>query len=145
MRKIAILLMSVTVIISLTQCASPTSENKGNHSTAISEMMNNDAYMNEVMDSMRTKHPDVIQSSFVFLMKDNKQMQSGMMDNMIGMCKMDTSMCKMMMGKTMEMCDMDKGKCSMMMGAMQDHPKSMKTMKDMGMCDMKGMDMNNMK
>jgi hypothetical protein len=57
------------------------------------------------------------------------------------MCKSDTSMCKMMMGKTMEMCDMDKEKCKMMMTSMQEHPKGMKDMKDMGMCDMKGMDM----
>ena len=72
-------------------------------------------------------------------------MQGGMMDKMMDMCKMDTSMCKMMMGKTMEMCDMDKSKCSMMKGAMQDHPKGTKTMKEMGMCDMKGMDMSKMK
>lgn len=145
MKKIAILLMSVAVIILLTQCSSPASENKSNHSTAISEMMNNEAYMNEVMDSMRTKHPDVIQSSFVFLMKDNKQIQGSMMDNMMDMSKMDTAICKKMMGKTMEICDMDKSKCSMMMGAMQDHPKGTKTMKDMGMCNMKGMDMTKMK
>lgn len=141
MKKIAILLLSVAAIISLTKCTNPTSENTDNHSKAISEMMNNDAYMNEVMDSMRTKHPDVIQSSFVFIMKNNNQMQGGMMDKMMDMCKMDTSMCKMMMGKTMDMCDMDKSKCSMMIGAMQSHPKAMKSMQDMGMCNMKGMNM----
>ena len=54
-------------------------------------------------------------------------------------------MCKMMMGKTMDMCDMDKSKCSMMMGSMKEHPKSMQSMKDMGMCNMKGMDMSKMK
>lgn len=145
MKKISILLLSVAVIISLTQCTSSTPDNTGSHSKAISEMMSNDAYMNEVMDSMRTKHPDVIQSTFVVLMKDNKQMQGSMMDNMMDMCKMDSVMCKKVMGKTMEMCDMDKSKCSMMMGAMQDHPKGMKTMKDMGMCNMKGMDMDKMK
>lgn len=141
MKKIAILLLSVAAILSLTQCTNPTSENTGNHSKVISEMMNDDAYMNEVMDSMRTKHPDVIQSSFVFIMKNNNQMQGGMMDKMMDMCKMDTSMCKMMMGKTMDMCDMDKSKCSMMIGTMQSHPKAMKSMQDMGMCNMKGMNM----
>ena len=37
----------------------------------------------------------------------------------------------------MEMCDMDKSKCKMMMGSMQEHPKGMESMKDMGMCNMK--------
>ena len=137
--------MSVLVIISITQCTNAKSDNTGNHSKAISEMINNDAYMNEVMDSMRTKHPDAIQSSYIFLMKDSKQMQGSMMNNMMNMSKMDTAMCKQMMDKTMEMCDMDKSKCTMMMGAMQNHPMGTKTMKDMGMCDMKSMDMSKMK
>lgn len=51
----------------------------------------------------------------------------------------------MMMGKTMDMCDMDKEKCKMMMTSMQVHPKGMKDMKNMGMCDMKGMNMEQKK
>ena len=149
MKKVTILALSVAVIISLTKCADSTSGNQdeksGTHGKVISEMMNNDAYMNEVMDSMRTKHPYVIQSSLFVIMKDNNQMQGDMMDKMMDMCKKDSSMCKMMMGKTMEMCDADQSKCKMMMGSMQSHPKGMKTMQDMGMCDMKGMKMDQKK
>ena len=149
MKNTIILLFSVAALISLTQCHDSTpgnqDEKSGTHGKVISEMMSNDAYMNEVMDSMRTRHPDVIQSSLFVIMKDNNQMQGGMMDKMMDMCKMDTSMCKMMMGKTMEMCDGDQAKCKMMMGSMQSHPKGMKTMQDMGMCDMKGMKMDQKK
>jgi hypothetical protein len=105
-----------------------------NDSNMHQEMMT--AMMNGKNGMMTADH-----ASMMKMMKDNPGMLNGLMD----MSKMDTAMCKIMMGKTMEMCDMDKSKCSMMMGAMHDHPKGMKTMKDMGMCDKKGMDMSKMK
>ncbi len=98
--------------------------------------MNNDAYMAEVMDSMKVKHA---MTGGIDSPKDNMDMD--MMGKMMEKCKTDTAMCKMMMDKTMDMCDMDAAKCKMMMGSMKSHPKSMKSMKDMGMCDMKGMKM----
>jgi len=62
-----------------------------------------------------------------------------MMNNMMDMCKTDSSMCKMMMAKTMDMCESDSSMCKMMMGSMKSHPKVMKSME--GMDNMKGMKM----
>ena len=69
-------------------------------------------------------------------MMSDPMMKTMMMDNMMTMCKNDTSMFKMMMGKTMEMCDADQSKCNMMMGAMQPHPNVMRSMKGMHDMDM---------
>ena len=107
--------------------------------------MDNDTYMKEVMVAMKAKHGDAIASNSGDMMKEDKVMGTNMMGNMMDMCMADTDMCKMMMGKTMEMCDMDKSKCKMMMGSMKEHPKGMESMKDMGMCNMKGMDMSKRK
>lgn len=95
--------------------------------------MNNNAYMNQVMDFMQTKHPDVVLSSVFFIAKRNMQMQEKMMDKITAMCKMDTSMSKIFMteftnmldhgqydcckkgkrviGKAMEMSDDDQSDC----------------------------------
>ncbi len=90
------------------------------------------------MDSMRTRHPEVILSTLFIIAKDDKQMQENMMDKMAGMCEMDSSVCEMMMGKTMDMADADSSQCSMMMGAMQSHP-NVKKAAQKSMCGMKGM------
>lgn len=142
MKKISILLLSFTALIFLPQCHDMTSENHTteagvHHGKDISAMMNNEAYMNEVMDSMRTRHPDVILSTLFVITKDNKEMQGNMLDKMTDMCNMDSSMCKMMMGKTMAMADADQTKCNMMMDSMKSRPNVMKAMQ--GMCNMKGM------
>jgi hypothetical protein len=145
MKKITLTLMTFAMLFLLMQCSNPSPEKLCTDAVTrgriISCLMNNDGYMNEVMDSMRTKHPDVILSTVFVIAKEDKQMQENMVDNMMGMCKADSSMCKTMMAKTMDMCDSDSGKCSMMMAAMNEHPKGMQAMKDMGMCDMKGMNM----
>ena len=149
MKKIILLPFAFAMLFSLTQCNNPAPEklisNTETRGKIISALMNNDAYMNEAMDSMMIKHPDVILSTVFVLAKNDMHTQENMMDKMTDMCKMDSSMCKMMMGKTMEMCDMDKSKCSMMMGSLKEHPKGMQSMKDMGTCDMKGMDINHKK
>ena len=145
MKKLTVLLLSVAALFILTQCNNSAPEklcsNAETRGKIISTLMNSDAYMNEVMDSMRTKHAGVILSNSFIVAKSDKAMQKEMMNNMMSMCKTDTSMCKMMMDNTMEMCDTSKSKCKMMMGSMQSHPKGMKSMQDMGMCDMKGMKM----
>ena len=143
MKKSIIFFLSFAALISLTQCHDSTSENHGensgtHHGKDISAMMNDEVYMNEVMDSMRNRHPDVILSALFVVAKDDKQMQEGMMDKMTGMCKMDSSMCKMMMGKTMDMANADSSACNMMMGSMQSHP-NVKKAAQKSMCGMKGM------
>jgi hypothetical protein len=147
MKKLAILLLSVSVLISFTQCSTPSPDklcsDADTRGKIISELMNNDAYMKEVMDSMKTKHGDAIVSTSCDMMKGDKAMGTKMMNNMMDMCMADTSMCSMMMGKTMDMCDADQGKCNMMMGSMQTHLNVMKSME--GMCDMKDMKMDNKK
>ena len=136
-------MLAITAMISFTQCNNSTPDqlcnNAASRGKVISALINNGAYMNEVMDSMRLKHGDAMLSNVLGHAKNDPAMQTEMMNNMMNMCKSDTAMCKMMMGKTMEMCDMDQSKCNMMMGSMQPHPNVMKSME--GMCDMKGMKM----
>ncbi len=143
MKKATIFLLAIAAMISFTQCNNASPEqlcgNAASRGKIISTLMNNGAYMNEVMDSMRTKHGDAMLSTMMTHAKNDPAMQMEMMNNMMSMCNSDTAMCKMMMGKTMEMCDMDPSKCSMMMGSMQSRPNVMKSMQ--GMCDMKGMKM----
>ena len=149
MKKLTTILFSVATVLSFTQCTNPSADklcsNADTRAKVITELMDNDAYMEEVMVAMKTKHGDAIVSTSCDMMKGDKATGIQMMNSMMSMCKDDSSMCKMMMGKTMDMCDSDKGKCTMMMGSMKEHPKGMKDMKDMGMCDMKGMDMSKMK
>ncbi len=140
MKKITTLLLSVAALISFTQCNNtPPNELCSNAATrgkVISTLMNNEAYMNEVMDSMQVKHGAA-------MAKNDKAMQAEMMDKMMANCKMDPAVCKSMMDKTMEMCDADQSRCDMMMGAMKPHPNVMKSM--LGMCDMEGMNMDKKK
>jgi len=147
MKKIILLPFAFAILFSLTQCINPALEklisNAETRGKIISALMNDDAYMNEVMDSMMIKHPDVILSTVFVLAKNDMHTQENMMDKMTDMCKMDSSMCKMMMGKTMDMCEADQSKCKMMMGSMQSHPKVMKSMQ--GMCNMNGMKMDQKK
>lgn len=148
MKKTTTILFSVATIFSFTQCSNNSVNeisNAGTRAKIITELMDNDAYMKEVMIAMKTKHGEAITSTSFEMMKKDKSIGTKMMGNMMDMCMDDTAMCKTMMGKTMDMCDMDKSKCNMMMGSMKEHPKSMQSMKDMGMCEMKGMDMNKMK
>ncbi len=133
MKKTAILLLSIAALMSFTQCNTTPNElftNAATRGEAISTLMNNKAYMSEVMDSMQIKH-------HADMAKNDKAMQTEMMDKMMAMCKSDTAMCKMMMGKTMDMCDADASRCNMMMGEMKTRPNVKKAME--GMCDMKGM------
>lgn len=142
MKTLTLSVLAFAMLFLLTQCNNPAPEklcsNADTRGEIISVLMNNDDYMNQVMDSMRTKHPDVLLSSVFVIAKDDRQMQEGMMDNMNGMCKMDSSSCKMMMGKTMDMCDMDPSTCNMMIGSIQSHPNVKKAVQE-GMCGMKGM------
>jgi len=135
MKKLTILFLSVAVLLSFTKCNNSTSDklcsNAATRGKIISELLNNDAYLNEMMDSMQTKHPDVILSNVFVIAKSDKPMQENMMDKMTDMCKMDSSMCKMMIDKTMDMCEADQSKCGMMMGSMQSRPNVMKSIQGM--------------
>jgi hypothetical protein len=136
MKNLVILLLSFAALISFTQCNSTDPENlctnPATRGELISALMKNDAYMNQVMDSMQTKH-------HASMAKNDQAMQPETMDKMMAMCKSDTAMCKMMMDKTAAMCEADQSKCDMMMGSMQTSPKMMQSMHEM--CDMKGMKM----
>lgn len=137
MKNLAIGLLSVAALISFTQCnTAPELGNAATRGKAISTLMNNEAYMKQVMDSMQVKHG-------AGMGKHDMAMNPEMMDKMMEMCKTDSAMCKSMMSKTMEMCDADQSKCKMMMDAMHPHPNVMKAME--GMCDMKGMKMDKKK
>lgn len=138
MKNLAILLLSVAALISFTQCnESPANEvaNAGERGKIISALMNNGAYMAEVMDSMKVKHG-------AEMAKNDHAMQAEMMDKVMTMCKTDPAMCKSMMDKTTAMCEADQSKCDMMMGAMGGSPKMMQSIHEMcDMKDMKGMKM----
>ena len=139
LKKTAILFLSVAAVISFTQCKESAANevaNAGERGKIISALMNNGVYMKEVMDSMQVKHGAA-------MAKNDKAMQSEMMEKTMANCKMDPAMCKSMMDKTMEMCDADQSRCDMMIGAMKPHPNVMKSMK--GMCDMEGMNMDKKK
>ena len=142
MKNVKILLFAVVALMSFTQCESPAPEKNlekaDSRGKTISVLMNNDAYMKEVMDSMKTKHGGG--------MAMDMPMNEDMMNKMMEKCKADPNMCKMMMDKTMAMCDADSSMCKMMMSSMKEHPNMMKSMKDMeGMGDMKGMKMDKKK
>ena len=137
MKKISFGLLLILVSFTFQRCDSSASdksiENPEGRAKTISALMKNDVYMNEVMDSMRTKHQVAMMNNM--MAKGDKEK---MMNNMMEMCKTDSSMCKMMMTKTMDMCESDSSMCKMMMGSMKSHPKVMKSME--GMDKMKGMD-----
>jgi len=145
MKNLSILILSVAAVLSFTQCNNSSADklcsNVDTRAKIITELMNNDAYMNQVMDSMQTKHADAIVSTTFDMMKMDQATGMQFMNGVMSMCEGDTTMFKMMMGKTMEMCDTDKGKCSMVMGSMKEHPIGMRSMMDMGMCNMEGMNM----
>jgi hypothetical protein len=139
MKKITVFLFSVVALMSFTQCNNPTPttalQQADTRGKTISALMNNDTYMKEVMDSMKTKHGGA--------MSMEMPMNEDMMNKMMEKCKNDPTMCKMMMDKTMAMCDADSSMCKMMMTSMKEHPNLMKSMK--GMDDMKGMKMDKKK
>jgi hypothetical protein len=134
MKKTSTIFIIFAALMLLTQCNSVVPQKLSDATSRekiITELMDNDSYMKEVMYSMQTKHPDAMLTNVLMTAKNNEQMQSEMMDKMMEMCKTDSSMCKMMMSKTMEMCNADQPMCKMMMGAMQSNPNVMKNMKDM--------------
>ena len=137
MKKFKILLFAVAALMTFTQCESPapekTLEKADSRGKTISVLMNNDAYMKEVMDSMKTRHGGS--------MAMDMPMDENMMNKMMEMCKTSPAMCKMMMDKTMAMCDADSSMCKMMMTSMKEHPNVMKSMEG----DMKGMKMDKKK
>lgn len=139
MKNVKILLFAVVALMSFTQCESPAPEKNlekaDSRGKTISVLMNNDAYMKEVMDSMKIKHGGDM------AMSKDMPMNEDMMNKMMEMCKTNPAMGKMMMDKTMAMCDADSSMCKMMMSSMKAHPNVMKAMEG----DMKGMKMDKKK
>lgn len=115
MKHTTLMLFCLVMLFTLTQCknnsADTLSSDADIRAKTISALVNNDAYMNQVMDSMRTKHPDAILSAIFIVAKNDKQIQEKLMNNLADMCKMDTSMTKMMSRKTMNMLDDSKLDC----------------------------------
>lgn len=149
MKTIITLLLVFSGLLLFSQCSNPSPESALHgaeiRAQYISALINNDTYMREVMDTMRTKHPDVYMTTVIMVMKNDKAMQAKMMNTLMSMYGSDSSMCNMMMDKTMDICDADQSKCKMMVGSMHSHPKAMKSMQDMGMCNMKEMKMEQKK
>jgi hypothetical protein len=122
MKKIILTLFAFAMLLTLTQCEKSSPEKLCSDAKMrgkiISTLINNDAYMNQVMDSMRTKHPDVILSSLFVIMKNDKGMQAKMMDNMMSASSSDSSMGKMMSNIMME-----KGMMEKDMNSKKEKPK----------------------
>lgn len=133
MNNMTILLVSALVMTLFTQCNNSSVDqlvsNADSRGNIISELMNNDAYMKQVMDSLHAKHGGAMFDRSSEMMRGDKQMGMKMMDNMMEMCRSDTSMFKIMMSKTMNMCEMDEAKRKMMVSSMHEHPKVMESMK----------------
>lgn len=145
--KLSFIILLATGFQFITACTQPTAknmlENDAQKRDIISAILVNEAVSSELMDSLMIRHHDQMMTKMNSMMTGDKMMQGEMMGTMMDMCKSDDAMCAMMMGKTMDMCDADSTKCKMMMSSMQSHPNVMKSMQ--GMCDMKGMDMKQMK
>ncbi|WP_373549410.1 hypothetical protein [Haliscomenobacter sp.] len=134
MKKISSFFIAFAALILLSQCNIEAPQNLSDNTSRekiINELINNDSYREEVMYSMQTKHHDAMLSNVLMTAKNNEQIQSDMMDQMMEMGKADSSMFKMMMGKSMAMCNNDPAMCKMMMGAMHENPNVMKNMRDM--------------
>lgn len=109
MKKITVITFSFLMLFALTKCnnTSPDtlSSNADTRAKTISALINNEAYMIQVMDSMQTKHPDLFLSNIFIMAKSNSHMQEEMIDKITDSCKGDTTLTKMMVGKTMNMLD----------------------------------------
>lgn len=140
MKKITLLLFTVATLFSFTQCTSYSSKglcsNDETRAKVITELIDNEAYLKELMIALESKHSEAIVSTSCEMMRKDHLMGSNMMDSMMDLCMSDTNMCRMIMGKTMDLCEIDTSKSRMMMSSMKEHPKAMHSMKDMGMYDM---------
>lgn len=57
--------------------------------------MDNESYRQEVMYSMQTKHPDAMLTNVLMTAKNNEQIQSDLMDQMMEMGRADSSRVQM--------------------------------------------------
>ena len=94
--------------------------NDAHRGEMFSEILKNDQWSSELIDSLMMKHHGEMMTKMNDMMKGDQRMQMGMMDSMMSMCNADSSMCKMMMS------------------SMQSRPNVMKSMQSMS-------DMNEMK
>lgn len=143
MKKLILSLFAIPLALSLTQCNKPEPASLCSDQTTrvglISVLTNTDGYCKEVMDSMRTKHADVLLANVLAVAKTDTAIQAKLMNSMMASCMTDSVSCKMMMGKCLDMCVTDQSKCMMMMDAMQSHPSVANCAK--GSCTMTGMKM----
>lgn len=136
MKKISTFFIAFAALILLSQCESAAPQNLSDNTSReriINELMDNESYRQEVMYSMQTKHPDAMLTNVLMTAKNNEQIQSDLMDQMMEMGRADSSVFKMMMNKSMAMCNNDPAMCKMMMEAMQSNPNVMKSMNGMKM------------
>lgn len=136
MKKISLFFIAFSALILLSQCESAAPQNLSDNTSReriINELMDNESYRQEVMYSMQTKHPDAMLTNVLMTAKNNEQIQSDLMDQMMEMGRADSSVFKMMMNKSMAMCNDDPAMCKMMMEAMQANPNVMKSMNGMKM------------
>lgn len=115
MKIITSILLSFLLLLALTQCKNTSPDtltnNADSRAKTISALLNNDTYMNQVMDSMRTKHPEAVLAAIFIMAKSDKQVPQKMMAGMVDMCKRDTAMTAMMVSQTMNMLDDSKLSC----------------------------------
>ena len=122
----AILILLATTSLYISGCnqhdMSDMFTNDAHRGEMFSEILKNDQWSSELMDSLMMKH--------------HEQMMMKMKSEVMG----DKSMQEDMMGKMMDNCDADSNMCRMMTGMMTNHKPTMKmmmgTMHDKGMMDM---------
>jgi hypothetical protein len=137
MKKITIISMFAVTILSFVACNSNQTSDQGlkydSHRTKIiSTIVKDSTYSKEMMDMMMSD--DNCKNMMSQHMMENSEMINKNMDNMMAMCKNDSSMCKMMMSKTMDMCESDTSMRKMMTNCMKSHKDVMESVK--GYCDM---------
>ena len=122
----SIIILFATASVYITGCTqhnmSDMFSNDSHRSEMFSEILQNDQWSSELIDSLMMKH--------------HGQMMMKMKSAMMG----DKSMQEDMMGKMMDNCDTDSSMCTMMTVMMTNHKPSMKMMMgimhDKGMIDM---------
>ncbi|MFT6282127.1 MAG: hypothetical protein ACJA0U_002262 [Salibacteraceae bacterium] len=112
MKKLSILFVSISIMMLPTKCSSPSADqlctNSETRGQIISELVNNDNYMNQVMDSMMQNNHGMEMMTGNNPMMNSKMSGKGMMDRM----RSDTSMQRLMMNNMMYMLENDSVFCA---------------------------------
>lgn len=129
MKATAFILFSLAIIFALALVYNTkTDKIEDSNIEKLNTLLEDETYMHQFMDSMKSRHPDVVLSSAFEITDHNKGLQSEMMNQMVAMCYSEPAMSEMMMGMAMSMCDIDKEKCAKMANMMMNHKASMNCM-----------------